>query len=45
MNTSIEGKRHLSAVNESNEYQEEYVKDLVNDWNNKLVLLSSIAES
>ena len=45
MNTTIEGKRHLSAVNESNEYQEEYVKGLVNDWNNKLVLLSSIAES
>ena len=29
----------------SNEYWEEYVKDLVNDWNNQLVLLSSITES
>ena len=42
---TIEGKRHLGAVIRSNEYREEYVKDLVNDWNNQLVLLLSIAES
>ena len=42
---TIEGKRHLGAVIGSNEYREEYLKDLVNDWNNQLVLLSSIAES
>ena len=42
---TIEGKRHLGAVIGSNEYREEYVKDLVNDRNNQLVFLSSIAES
>ena len=42
---TIEGKSHLGAVIGSNEYREEYVKDLVNDWNNQLVFLSSIAES
>ena len=42
---TIEGKRHLGAVIRSNEYREEYMKDLVNDWNNQLVLLSSISES
>ena len=40
---TIEGKRHLGAVIGNNEYREEYLKDLVNDWNNQLVLLSSIA--
>ena len=45
VNITIEGKRHLGAVIGSNEYREEYLKDLVNDWNNQLVLLSSIAES
>ena len=37
--------RHLGAVIGSNEYREDYVKDLVNDWNNQPTLLSSIAES
>ena len=45
VNITMQGKRHLGAVIGSNEYREEYVKDLVNDWNNQLVLLSSIAES
>ena len=45
VNIIIEWKRHLGAIIGSNEYQEEYVKDLVNDWNNQLVLSSSIAES
>ena len=46
VNISIEGKRHLGAVIGSNDkYREKYVKDLVNDWNNQLALLSSIAES
>ena len=44
MSITIEGKRHLCAVIRSNEYREEYVKDLLNDWNNQLVL-ASIAES
>ena len=42
---TIERKRHLGAVIGSNEYRQEYLKDLVNNWNNQLVLLSSIAES
>ena len=45
VNVTMEGKRHLGAVIGSNEYREEYVKDLDNDWDNQLVLLSSIAES
>ena len=45
VNITMQGKRYLGAVIRSNEYREEYVKDLVNDWNNQLVLLSSIAES
>ena len=45
VNITIERKRHLAAVIGSIEYREEYVTDLVNDWNNQLVLLSSIAES
>ena len=45
VNITIKEKRHLGAVIGSNKYREEYMKDLVNDWNNQLVLLSSIAES
>ena len=45
VNIIIEGKRHLDEFIGSNEYQKEYVKDLVNDWNNQLILLSPIAES
>ena len=41
VNITIEGKRHLGAVIGSNEYREEYAEDLVHDWNNLLVLLSS----
>ena len=33
VNITIEGKIHLGVVIGSNEYREEYVKDLVNDWN------------
>ena len=33
------------AVIRINEYRKEYVKDLINDWNNQIVMLSSIAES
>ena len=44
VNITIERKRHLGEIVGSNEYWEKYVKDLVNDWNNQLVLLSPIAE-
>ena len=36
VNITIEGKRHYGAVIGSNESQEKYVKDIVNDWNNQL---------
>ena len=45
VNITIEGERHPGAIVGSNEYQEEYVKDLNNDWNNQIALLSSVAES
>ena len=44
MNITIEGKRHFGVVIGINEYRKEYLKDLINDWNNQLVLLS-IADS
>ena len=45
VNITMEGKRYLGAVTGSDECREEYVKDLVNDWNIQFALLSSIAES
>ena len=38
-------KRHLSAVIGSTEYPDEYVKDLVKDWDSQLTILSTIAET
>ena len=32
VNITAEGKRHLGAVIESKEYRDEYVNDLVKDW-------------
>ena len=32
VNGTIERKRHLGATVGSNEYREEYMKDLANDW-------------
>ena len=34
VNITAEGKRHLGAVIGSTEYCDEYVKDLVKDWDN-----------
>ena len=45
MNITIQGKKHLGAAIGSNKYREEYVKDIINDWNNQLILLSSIVKS
>ena len=45
MNITIKGKRRFGVVIGINEYRKEYLKDLVNDWNNQLVLLLSIAGS
>ena len=45
VNITAEGKRHLGAVIGSTEYRNEYVKDLVKDWENQLTILSIIAET
>ena len=42
---TAEGKRHLRAVIGSTEYRDEYVKDLVKDWDNQRTILSTIAET
>ena len=42
---TAEGKRQLGAVIRSTEYRDEYVRDLVKDWNNQLTVLSTIAET
>ena len=36
---------HLRAIIGSTEYRDQYVKDLVNDWDNQLTILSTIAET
>ena len=43
---TAEGKTHLGAVIGSMEYRDsdEYMKDLVKDWDNQLTILSTIAE-
>ena len=38
-------KTHLGVVIGSIEYCDEYVKDLVKDWDNQLTILSTIAET
>ena len=45
VNITAEGKRHLVAVIGSTEYRNECVKDLVKDWDNRLIILSTIAET
>ena len=35
VNITAEGKRHLREVIGSTEYCDEYVKDLVKEWNNQ----------
>ena len=45
VNITAEGKRHLGAVIGSTQYRDEYVKDLVKDWDNQLTILSTFAET
>ena len=45
VNITAEVKRHLGAVIESTEYRDEYVKDLVKDWDNQLTILLTVAET
>ena len=39
------GQPTLGAVIKSTEYCDEYVKDLVKEWDNELTILSTIAEA
>ena len=39
VNVTAEGKRHLGAVIGSTEYCDQYVKDLLKDWNNQFTTL------
>ena len=39
VNVTAEGKRHLGAVITSTEYCDQYVKDLLKDWNNQFTTL------
>ena len=45
VNITAEEKRRLGVVTRSTEYRDEYVKDLVKDWNNQLTTLATIAET
>ena len=45
VNITAEGKGHLGAVIGSRKYRDEYVKDLVKDWDNQITILSTIPET
>ena len=45
VNITAEGKRHLGAVIGTMEYRNKYVEDLAKDWNNEIMILSTIAET
>ena len=45
VNITAEGKRYLGAVIGSTEYRDEYVKDLVKDWDSQPNIWSTIAET
>ena len=45
VNITAEGKRQLGADIGSTEYRDEYLKDLVKDWENQLTILSTITET
>ena len=44
INITADGKKHLGAVVGSDTCKAQYIENLVNDWNTKLKLLSTIAE-
>ena len=45
VNITAEGKIHLGRVIGNTEYCNEYVKDLVKDWDNHFIILSTIAKT
>ena len=45
MNITAEDKRRLGVIIGITEYREEYVKDLIKDWDNQLTILSTTAKT
>ena len=45
VNITAGGKRHFCAIIVSTEYCDEYLKDLVKDWDNQLTIFSTITET
>ena len=45
VNITVAGKRNFGASIGGTEYRDEYVKDLVKDWDNQFTILSAIAET
>ena len=45
VNIIAKGKRHISVVIVSTKYYDEYVKDLVKDWDKQVAILSTITET
>ena len=45
INITIGGRKHLGATTGCDKYKVQYVKDLTDDWNTQLKLLSTISET
>ena len=45
VNITAEDKRHLGVIIGITEYRDEYMKDLIKDWDNQLTNLSTIAKT
>ena len=45
MNITAEDKRRLGVIIGITEYRDEYVKDLIKDWDNQLTILSTTAKT
>ena len=45
INITIGGRKHLGAATGCDKYKVQYVKDLADDWNTQLKLLSTISET
>ena len=45
VNITAEDKRHLGVIIGITEYRDEYMKDLIKDWDNQLTILSTIAKT
>ena len=45
MNITAEDKRRLGVIIGITEYRDEYVKDLIKDWDNQLTILPTTAKT